>query len=249
MGRRSSDSERLPPNVTAFTDRHGKRRYRYRKQGEHHYSFKDHPGTPKHPSEEYKAVVAGLRPSKISEAAGPHTIRDLINRYYSTPEYTGPGVTTQEKVRARLEDFCKAHGSKPVTGLRFSHVEAILSAKAKVSKNAAGKKIGGPNAAKSLEKDLTRIFDLAVRLEWITTNPLRLARRGKVPKTPGSTVGQKKRSSSTKLTTPWERWGGSPSKSFSGPCCVAVMPVALARGTERTGGSMSGMRRPRNISG
>ena len=185
MGRRSLDSERLPPNVTAFTDRHGKRRYRYRKQGQPHYSFKDHPGTPKHPSAEYRAVAAGLLPRTRTEATHQRTIRDLVNRYYGTPKFTSPGAVTQEKVRARLEKFCAAHGSKPVVGLRFNHVETILSSQAQIGKNAVGKKVGGPHAAKSLEKDLKRIFDLAVRLEWVVNNPVRLAGSVKVPKTAG----------------------------------------------------------------
>jgi integrase len=54
-----------------------------------------------------------------------------------------------------------------------------------IRKNAQGRKIGGPNAAKSLEKDLARVFDLAVKLEWIKTNPVRLADGVRVPTTVG----------------------------------------------------------------
>lgn len=185
MGRRPSDVEKLPAGVTAYSDRHGKRRYRYRKHGRTLHTFKQHPGTPKHPSAEYKAIAAGQKPANDAQRAPPGTIRDLINRYYSTTTFTSPGDVTQEKVRARLEDFCKAHGAKRATMVRFNHIEAILSAKAKPTVNVAGKKVGGPNAAKSLEKDLIRIFDLAVKLEWIETNPARLANGVKVPKTTG----------------------------------------------------------------
>jgi len=129
--------------------------------------------------------MAGQIPANDVKAAAPGTIRDLVNRYYSTTAYTSPGAVTQEKVRARLEDFCKDHGAKRAATVRFNHIEAILAKKAKPSKNDEGRKIGGPNAAKSLEKDLTRIFDLAVKLEWIETNPVRLADSIKVPKTEG----------------------------------------------------------------
>jgi integrase len=182
MGRPSSNSEKLPPYVTAYTDRHGKRRYRYRKAGQT-YHFKEHPGTPAHPSAEYKEIVGGQRPSTSKAAAG--TVRDLVNRYYQSPAFTSPGEVTQEKVRARLEEFCKAHGHRPVAGCRFNHIEAILAQKMQIGKNAAGRKVGGPNAAKSLEKDLARLFDLAVKLGWITTNPVRLADGVKVPNTGG----------------------------------------------------------------
>lgn len=57
-GRRTRNSEKLPPNVSAFTDRHGKRRYRFRKTGMKAYMFKAHPGTPKHPSPEYKRLLS-----------------------------------------------------------------------------------------------------------------------------------------------------------------------------------------------
>ncbi|MFP5330599.1 MAG: tyrosine-type recombinase/integrase [Alphaproteobacteria bacterium] len=183
MGRRSSDPEKLPPNVTAYMDRHGKRRYRYRKHGYRQYHFKDHPGTPRHPSAEYKAVVAGERVVVSNAPAG--TIRDLVNRYYSSASFRNPSAVTQEKVRARLEEFCRAHGPKRAATLRFNHVETILAEKSKRRVSYAGRIIGGPNAAKSLQKDLIRVFDLAVRLEWIRTNPVRLANGVKVPKTGG----------------------------------------------------------------
>jgi integrase len=168
--------------VTAYTDRHGKRRYRYRK-GDCTYHFKEHPGTPRHPSAEYRAIAAGQRPN--IQTTPPGTIRDLVNRYYNTTAFTGAGEVMQEKVRSRLEDFCKGHGSRSVALCRFHHIETILAAKAQIGKNANNRRVGGPNAAKSLEKDLKRVFDLAVKLEWIQTNPVRLADRVKVPKTSG----------------------------------------------------------------
>lgn len=182
MGRRSTNPEKLPPHVTAYTDRHGKRRYRFRKAG-YSYHFKEHPGTPSHPSAEYKDIAAGQQPTTRRAEHG--TVRDLVNRYYQSPAYRNPGEVTQEKVRARLEDFCKAHGHKSVAGCRFNHIETILAQKMQIGKNAEGRKIGGPNAAKSLEKDLARLFDLAVKLQWIKTNPVRLVDGVKVPKTAG----------------------------------------------------------------
>jgi integrase len=171
--------------VSAFNDRHGKRRYYYERTGEKKVYLKEHPGTPKHPSAEYKALLTGQRAANDVKPVEARTIRDLVNRYYSTPKYLSPGAVTQEKVRARLEDFCASYGKLKVAGLKFNHVETILAKKAQVGRNAAGKKVGGPNAAKSLEKDLVRILDLAVKLEWIPTNPARLAEGVKVPKTNG----------------------------------------------------------------
>ncbi|MFL6764937.1 MAG: tyrosine-type recombinase/integrase [Sphingomicrobium sp.] len=182
MGRPTSNPEKLPPYVTAYTDRHGKRRYRYRKAG-YSYHFKEHPGTPSHPSAEYTAILAGQRPT--TKRAAPGTVRDLVNRYYQSSAFTNPGPITQQKVHARLEDFCRAHGHRTVVHCRFNHIDGILAQKMQITKNADGRKIGGPNAAKSLEKDLTRLFDLAVKLEWIKTNPVQLSDGVKVGKTAG----------------------------------------------------------------
>lgn len=186
MGRRPSGPvEHLPQFTSSFVDRHGRRRYYFRRTGGAKIYLKDHPGSPRRPSLEYKALLAGHRPANDQQRAVPGSIRDLVNRYYSTTTFTAPGAVTQEKVRARLETFCAAHGKKTVANLRFNHVEAILSALAKPGVNAAGRRVGGPNAAKSLEKDLVRLFDLAIRLEWITVNPAKLATSVKVPKTTG----------------------------------------------------------------
>lgn len=185
MGRRSKDVERLPDNVSAYTTRHGKRRYRFRKTGMKTYFFKEHPGTPKNPSKEYLRVAAGQVAANDTRRAPPGTIDDLIDRYYSTTAFTNPSEVTQSKVRSRLERFRAQHGKKRVASLRFNHVEAILGAWAKPGIDENGKKIGGPNAAKSLEKDLRRLFDLAIKLEVMSVNPVRLAEKVKVPKSTG----------------------------------------------------------------
>jgi hypothetical protein len=186
MGRRVSDVEKLPLHVGAFKDRHGKRRYYFwRWRTEKKIYLKTHPGTPKHPSAEYKALLAGYAPTNDKSSAKPRTVRDLIDRYYHATDYTATGPVTQEKVRARLEDFASARATRRIADVRFNHIEAILAKKAVPGVNDAGRKVGGPNAAKSLEKDLVRLFDLAIKLEWITVNPVRLAKGVKVPKTTG----------------------------------------------------------------
>jgi integrase len=192
VGRRSSNIENLPQYVSGFTDRHGKRRYKFRRAGVN-VSLKEHPGTPKHPSAEYKALLAGLRPANDAPRAKPGSISDLIQRYYGTTSFTNPSPVTREKVRAILEDFRSKHGTKPAALVQFNHIEAILAEKAKPTINAAKKRVGGPNAAKSLEKHLRRVFDYALKLAsagvpgfaGMQVNPVTLAEGVKVPKTGG----------------------------------------------------------------
>lgn len=181
MGRRSSDLEKLPEHVTAYKDRHGKRRYRFRKSGAKTYHFKGHPGTPKHPSEEYKQVLAGRVPANDIRRAKVGTIDDLVVRWYGSADFNSAADRTKAKNRSIIEDFRSKHGSKTVAGLRFNHVEAILVAKAK--KTADGH--GGPFAAQRLRKLLRRLFALAMKLEMITVNPVELADAPAVPKTKG----------------------------------------------------------------
>ena len=183
MGRGSS-VERLPQYVSAFTDRHGKRRYRFRKRGVSVY-LKEHPGTPKHPSAEYKLLLEGGAVANDRRRASPGTVDDLIQRFYGSADFNSAEERTRAKNRAILEDFRRQHGSKLVAGLRFNHVEAILLAKAKISKDEKGRKVGGPFAAERLRKLLRRLFAHAVRLEMIAVNPVELAKGPKVPKTRG----------------------------------------------------------------
>jgi hypothetical protein len=91
MGRRSSDVEKLPEHVSAYKDRHGKRRYRYRKDRFSAYHFKDHPGTPRNPSDEYKRVASGLAPANDTPRAKPGTIDDLVGRWYGSADFNSAG--------------------------------------------------------------------------------------------------------------------------------------------------------------
>ena len=52
----------LPKNVTAFTDRHGKRRYRFRKTGSTTYNFKSVPGTSEFEMEAANCLVGVALP-------------------------------------------------------------------------------------------------------------------------------------------------------------------------------------------
>jgi integrase len=191
MGRRSG-IEKLPQYVSAFNDRHGKRRYRFRKDGVSVY-LKDHPGTPKNPSAEYKLLLAGGAIANDTRRTAPGSIDDLIIRFYGSGDFNSAGDSTRAKNRAILEDFRSQHGSKRAGTIKFYHVEAMLVAKATIGKDDRGRKIGGPFAAERFRKLLRRLFELAVKLgeagvpgyEGILTNPVELADAPTTPKTTG----------------------------------------------------------------
>jgi integrase len=183
MGRRSSDVEKLPQYVSGFNDRHGKRRYFFRRKGQKPTYFKGHPGTRKHPSAEYKMIASGEVAANDARRAKPGTIDDLIYRYYGSSAFNGAGDDKRAANRGIIEAFRREHGAKGVATLKFQHVEAILLAKSRkrIDPN-TGREVGGTTAAFTLRKQLKRIFDYAVKLEMIPTNPVSQSERIKLPK-------------------------------------------------------------------
>lgn len=183
MGRRSRDIERLPERVTAYADRHGKRRYRYRKAGAPTYHFKQHPGTRKNPSAEYKAVAGGQDPANDQTRAKPGTVDYLVYRFYGSTAFNSAGDEKRAQNRRLIESFRCDHGSKQVSTLKFQHVEAILLARSKKRIDPeTGREFGGKTAAFNLRKQMKRLFDYAVKLEMIPANPVDHADRIKLPK-------------------------------------------------------------------
>ncbi|MGK6320161.1 tyrosine-type recombinase/integrase [Sphingomonas sp. DT-204] len=193
MGRRAAGSvEKLPKYTSSYLDRHGKRRYRFRK-GETDVTMKAHPGTRAHPSAEYKMLLAGHVPANLNQRVVAGTIEDLIIRYYSSADFNSAGATTQAKNRSILEAFRVEHGSKRADTIKFYHVEAMLVAKAAIGVDDRGRKIGGPFAAERFRKLLRRLFAHALKLQGagvvgyacISGNPVELADAPATPKTTG----------------------------------------------------------------
>lgn len=126
MGRPPSDVEKLPAYVTGLTDRHGKRRYRFRRGGFTAY-LKEHPGTRSNPSREYKALLAGKRAANDRVRALPGTVNELIQRYYGSAAFNSVAADTRRVSRGILEHFRAEHGNKRVATRKFQHVEAIFA--------------------------------------------------------------------------------------------------------------------------
>jgi integrase len=168
---------KLPRHVTAFHDRHGKERFRYRKDGISRY-LRGPLGSP-----EFKA---DLRAAKDAEPtpevrANAGTVNELVSRYYSSATFLKAGSERQKVVRSTLEAFRADYGGDYVADFRFDHIEAILLAKSQ--KRRVGKRIvGGKVAAVSLHKQLKRLFRYAEKIGLISTNPAELAESIRAPK-------------------------------------------------------------------
>lgn len=162
---------KLPKYVSAFHDRHGKERFRYRRAGVtvalpgpyNSRAFKD----------ALEAAVNAVPREKASRH-DPGTVNELLNLYFQSATFLKPSETRQRIARAILEDFRASVGKDLIANFEFNHIEALLLAKAK--KRVEGKRtVGGPEAARALHKQLKRLFAHAVKLKWISANPAEMA--------------------------------------------------------------------------
>lgn len=164
----------LPKYVSAFVDRHGRVRYRYRRKGRKGGYFHSLPG-----SEEFRAEYhafendASNNRNTYVERPKRGTIGDLKRRYMSVPDRLGPSKVTQQKVGAVIEDFCKGREGRLVAQLTFEHLDAIIAKKKRktVRDTPSGpREVGGYFAAKKLRKELIRFFEFARKAGFCDRN-------------------------------------------------------------------------------
>ena len=154
----------LPKYVTAYADRHGRVRYRFRRVGQKPYSFRSKPGSADF-LHEYQACLSSTAAPNIIPGAG-RAIRgsfdDLISRFYRSTEWAAPSASSKKSYRSVIERFRAQHGHRMVRDLRYVNVDSIL---ARMS--------GTPAAANNLRKILIRLMDYAIKLEMADRNPVR----------------------------------------------------------------------------
>ena len=174
--------ERLPENVSSYLDRHGKRRYRFRKSGQKAYTFKMPFGTA-----EFNRELADVRAGTTTSDTLRYergTVGWVAGHYRNSLAFVGAkSAQTQRTAWLILEKFVAEFASYRITSFRFEHVEAILSRAAKKRLNDKGREIGGPNAANNLRGELKPFFDYAIKLLRIEKpNPIDQASALKAPK-------------------------------------------------------------------
>jgi integrase len=169
---------KLPQYVTAFFDRHGKERFRYRNGAMSRY-LRGPFNSPEF-KEDLKAAKEGGSTIRLNRTV-LGTVNDLVSRYYASATFQQGGSVRQRVVRGIIESFRAEFGDDRVDGFNFDHIEAILLAKA-VKRREGARTVGGPVAAISLHKQLKRLFRYAVKLKLISANPAELAEGVKAPK-------------------------------------------------------------------
>jgi integrase len=148
----------LPDNVTPWTDRHGKTRYRFRKKGLRDHHFRSEPGTPEFMAEYHAAKSTA---AETVERALPFTYDALIASFYRTPKWLAMKPSSQRTYRGIIERFRSKNGAKDVRRVDAGSIDRKLSAMAST-----------PAAANNLRKVLARLHRHAIRLGWRNDNPV-----------------------------------------------------------------------------
>jgi integrase len=172
------------PNVSSFTDRHGKLRWRWRKAGCPTFYFTAPPDTPGF-AEELKLAQAGARAQPGAARVIPRSVRDLAARFFASAGHLQSSERDRHRRRLILDPFIEEFADDLVAHWRWEHIEKVVGRKLEKKPDARGRMVGGPVAAHSLRKQLLRLFSYAVRLGWISENPVAMTDPVKVPKTGG----------------------------------------------------------------
>jgi integrase len=151
----------LPRHCSWASDRHGKRRVRFRKRGFSIYLT----GIPWSDDfmRQYATALEGVKgqTSNIgaTERTVPGSFNALIVSWYRT-DFHRLKPSTQRLWRVIIEPFRSKHGDKPVAQLQRKHIKDIIAAKAAT-----------PQAANNLLKVLRVLLNYAVDIEMIRSNP------------------------------------------------------------------------------
>ena len=164
--------KRSYPDATSYTDRHGKRRWRFRKGT----GFSREVGTAYGSDEFTRRYDAALIEFQTGNNTGagaaktvPGSVNDLVAAWYLSPEWKALADLTKKTYRGVIEPFRLKHGGKPVNRLERRHVMGFLAEKSET-----------PSAANNLRKRLGQLLDHAIALDWIKSNPARLTKAYKV---------------------------------------------------------------------
>lgn len=162
---------KLDRYVSRFVDRHGRERFRFRKNGYSRYL--PHPTLPEYAKAYQEAVRRDPRQLE-SRSVAPGTIEDVVRKYYRSLAWQQLSEVRQKNLRSVIEPFRAQHRNILVRHFRFDHIEAIVMRRAGPDTQNRRRR-GGPHAAKRLRTQLIKLFNLAIKLGWIESNPAALS--------------------------------------------------------------------------
>ncbi len=151
----------LPKYCSFNTDRHGRRRIRYRRNGFSTYLTAE-PGTEDF-TRQYAAAEQGLAATRGGAGRArtrPGSFDAVIAAYYASPEFQSLSAATKATYRGIIERFRNKHGRWPVAGLERRHLKAMIGAMA-----------DRPAAANNLLRMLRMLLNFAMDMGLIQVNP------------------------------------------------------------------------------
>ncbi len=158
------------PNVSAFADRHGKRRYRFRKKGYRSVYLPGEPGSAVFMTAYQAAFEGRIEKHGIgADRVRAGSISALINRYYQSSYFQDLAPSSQKTYRRQLENLREADGGKPVRGLERRHLQN------KIDRMADRK-----SAANNLLDRIKVLMKLALDEGWIEHDPTQGVRGYKI---------------------------------------------------------------------
>lgn len=151
------------PGVTRIVDRHGKTRFRFRAKGGTAYLPGPYGSVAFRAA--YDAAIEGARaPNRSTAPSG--TFSWLIEAYFGSPKYRNLSDSRKRSIRGELDWLRGIAGDLPFAKFGTRHVEALM-----------GKKTG-PTAANTVKKNLSMLFNFAIKREMgVTFNQARYADR------------------------------------------------------------------------
>jgi len=145
------------PHVQSYTDRHGKRRYYYRRRGFARATLP--PPTDPGFAAAYKAASKEKREIG-SEATIPGSLDALLASYYLSASFKALRPSTQKAQKGQLERFRREYGAYPVADFTPENLTGIFE------------RMSSAAQASNLRKRLRRLFRYAKALRWISDNPV-----------------------------------------------------------------------------
>lgn len=166
----------LPKYCSAFKDRHGKTRIRFRRAGcKTRYFVSSFPS--RDFDHEYQSYLDDSAPAPADRRKIIRgSVDDLALRFMASTSFRG-NATTKTKKRAIIGVFQTKHGHRPVATCPYVALDKYISALA--TKDEKGR--GGPEAADRARKTLKKMFDFAVKLGWRSDNPMAFVEPTNVP--------------------------------------------------------------------
>lgn len=153
------------PGVTAYFDRHRKRRYRFRRKG---FSTEIHG---EYGSDEfrrnYERALSGFKSHEIGATATLRgTINALVVSYYKSPEFLSLSDSTKATYRREIERLRNEHGHRLVAQMKRPHVVKLLEPLA-----------DRPSARNNRLRMLRMLLNHAIEIGWRADNPTSAIRK------------------------------------------------------------------------